>query len=117
LPNPADCQSGTLSLALRMGDTTSLCLFVGSVLEATYPLPNSFHGAWSRPTVLDTSVVVGQSASTKGNTLNASYKAVGRGSTLFDASFEQTCAPSDRTPCTVPPQLGFLLQVTVISRS
>jgi hypothetical protein len=117
LPNPADCKSGTVYLTFRMGDTTSLCLFVGSVLEATYPLPNSFYGAWSRPTVLDSSVVVRQSASTRGHTLSASYKAVGQGSTLVDASFDQTCAPKDQTPCTIPPQLGFLLQVTVISRS
>jgi hypothetical protein len=80
-------------------------------------LPNSFYGAWSRPTVLDSSVVVRQSASTRGHTLSASYKAVGQGSTLVDASFDQTCAPRDQTPCTIPPQLGFLLQVTVISRS
>jgi hypothetical protein len=117
LPNPAECKSGTVYLAFRIGDTTSICLFVGSVLEATYPSPNSFYGSWSRPTVLDTSVVRRQSASTRGNTLSASYRAVGQGSTLVDASFDQTCAPRDQTPCTIPPQLGFLLQVTVISRS
>jgi hypothetical protein len=100
--------------ATRLAETSRAC---PGHAPSIGPLPNSFYGAWSRPTVLDSSVVVRQSASTRGHTLSASYKAVGQGSTLVDASFDQTCAPRDQTPCTIPPQLGFLLQVTVISRS
>lgn len=86
-------------------------------MDATYLFSGGpFPGEWSTaPSIANPSVIAGRSSHTVGKTLKATYKAVGTGTTLVEALFLQRCAPTDKTPCTVPPQIATILQLTVVS--
>ena len=120
LPNPSDCKTGTVSVNATVSmDPVPLCIRVGSVLDVTYGTSwTPPFGSWSGPpTVTDTSVLVRTSSRTTGKTMTATFNAVGVGATQVNATFSQQCAPTDTSPCTIPPQIPYFLGVTVVSAS
>jgi hypothetical protein len=115
LPIPSDCKSGTVADNIAAGGTTAMCLVLGSVVDATYSFSGTLYGSWSTaPSIANPSVIVAQSSHLVGRTLKATYRAVGAGTTLVEALFLQRCAPGDKTPCTIPPQVATILQLTVV---
>jgi len=114
LPSSANCHSGTVSFNTAT-ETGPVCLIAGSVLIVTFALPGAHHyGSWSTAlTNSDPAVLTQESVKASGSVLNARFVAAALGTTQVVAYFDQTCAPSDATPCTIPPQLPVPLTVTV----
>jgi hypothetical protein len=114
LPNSANCHSGTVSFNTAT-ETGPVCLNAGSVLMVAFTLPGVHHyGSWSTALAnSDAAVLTQESVKASGPVLNARFVAAGPGTTQVVAYFDQTCAPSDATPCTIPPQLPVSVTVTV----
>jgi hypothetical protein len=113
---PSTCASGNVAYTESV-DTGSICLRVGSTLTVTFISSGGWsgYGQWGRwpPTISDNSILRGSSWGSSGKTATAVFSAAGIGTATVWASFEVRCAPSDTTPCTVPPQANQTLTVTV----
>ena len=110
------CASGNVAYT-ESADTGSICLTVGSQLTVTFISSGGWsgYGQWSRwpPTISDNSILGGRSWRSTGKTATAVFSAAGIGTATVWASFDVKCAPSDTTPCTVPPLAGQTLSVSV----
>ncbi len=116
--NQAACSSGDVSYA-ESNQTGSVCVKAGSMLRVTFVSSQRWggYGSWSPspPTLSDNSVLEGRSWGSSGRKATAVFAAVGAGTATVTASFDVRCAPSDTTPCTVPPEAFQVLTVTVES--
>jgi hypothetical protein len=115
--DPSTCASGSIAYTPTT-EPSSLCTRVGSTLTVTFVSSGGWsgYGQWSSwpPTISDSSVLSGVSWSYSGKTATAVFRASGTGTATVTASFDATCAPSDTTPCTVPPGEFHDLTVTVV---
>ncbi len=113
---PSTCVSGSVAFS-ESADTGSLCLRIGSTLTVTFVSSGGWsgYGQWGHwpPTISDSSVLHGISWRSSGKTATAVFRAAGIGMATVVTSFQVTCAPSETTPCTVPPQANQSLTVTV----
>jgi len=110
------CSSGKVAYTQSAG-SGSICVTVGSTLTVTFVSSGGWsgYGSWSRspPTISDNSVLQGHSYGSSGKSATAVFDAVGTGTATVTAQFDVTCAPTDTTPCTVPPTAFQVLTVTV----
>jgi hypothetical protein len=73
-------------------------------------------GPWGVPAVqVSPPILHIGSTSSRGPLLVAQLTAVTPGTATVMAGFNQECAVSDSTPCTIPPQALLSLSVTVVS--
>jgi PASTA domain len=116
---PSACASGHVAYTPSM-EPSSICVRVGSTLTVTFISSGGWsgYGQWSRwpPTISDSSILRGDSWGSSGKTARAVFSAAGTGTATVTASFDVRCAPSDTTPCTVPPEEFHNLTVTVDPR-
>jgi hypothetical protein len=115
--DPSTCASGSVAY----GPTTepgAICIRLASTLTVSFVSDGGWsgYGRWSSwpPTISDSSTLAGVSWKSSGKTATAVFRASGAGTAAVTASFDATCAPSDTTPCTVPPGEFHDLTVTVV---
>ncbi len=110
------CASGHVAYTESSG-TGATCVTVGSTLTVTFVSSGGTrgYGSWSTspPTISDNSVLVGRTDAPSRTKATAVFDAVGDGETTVTAQFDARCAPTDTTPCTVPPARFEMLTVTV----
>jgi hypothetical protein len=115
---PSTCASGNVAYT-PSAEPSSICVRVGSTLTVTFISSGGWsgYGQWGRwpPTISDSSILRGDSWGSSGKTATAVFGAAGTGTATVTASFDVRCAPSDTTPCTVPPEEFHNLTVTVVS--
>ena len=111
------CVSGHATYR-ETASTSSICAKIGSTLTITFISSGgmSGYGHWSHapPTISDNSVLIGGPYRSAGRRATAEFHAVGSGVATIFAAFDVTCAPSNTTPCTVPPGAFQTLTVTVV---
>ena len=114
---PSTCASGNVAYT-PSSEPGSICVRVGSRLTVTFISSGGWsgYGQWSRwpPTISDSPILRGDSWRSSGKTATAVFSAAGVGTATVEASFDVRCAPSDTTPCTVPPEEFHNLTVTVV---
>jgi len=115
--DPSTCASGSVAY----GPTTepsAICVRLASTLTVSFVSGGGWsgYGRWSRwpPAISDSSTLAGVSWKFSGRSATAVFRASGTGTATVIATFDATCAPSDTTPCTVPPGEFHDLTVTVV---
>jgi hypothetical protein len=116
-PVSSTCSSGTTSITMN-SVSMATCLVVGADLTVTFDSQGGWseYGQWSSspPTISDNSILAGGSYVPSGKSATAGFSARGAGTATVTAVFDNTCSPSDATPCTIPPATFFTLTVTVV---
>jgi hypothetical protein len=118
--NPADLSSCTSGQVAYTDSTATgyVCVTAGSTLRVTFSSSRGWsgYGTWSPspPTISDNSILTGRTYRVSGKEAAAVFGAVQAGTATVTAQFDVRCAPSDMTPCTVPPQALQVLTVAVV---
>jgi len=117
MPVGSTCRSGTTSITMNSA-SMAICLVVGADLTVTFAPQGGWseYGKWSSspPTISDNSILAGGSYVPSGKSATARFSARGAGTATVTAVFDNTCSPTDTTPCTIPPATFFTLTVTVV---
>lgn len=110
----SNCASGATSFTMTAA-SASTCIHVGTTLTVTFNSPGgwSSYGQWSSspPSISNASILSGGSYVPSGKSASLVLNALAAGTTGVTAAFDNRCAPSDTTPCTIPP--GSFLTLTV----
>jgi len=111
----ANCPVGNRSITVAAA-TAATCVRTGAKLTVTFDSLDwwSGYGSWSTAAPMITgSVLEALSWMPSGKSATAVFDAYAPGSSVVTAQFSVGCAPTDTTPCTVPPQAFETLTVTV----
>ncbi len=113
------CHSGAFALTASLATLPpSVCVRTGATLTVTFdkaPGGLGRPGPWTTPpvSVEDGSVLGLRSHAQRGHLLTAVLAPRATGSTAVSAHFDEECAGTESTPCTIPPQNMISVNVTV----
>ena len=113
------CHSGAFSLTTSLATLPpSVCVRTGATLTVRFDKSSGGlgrPGPWTIPPVAveDRSVLGLRSSSRRGQVLAAVLVATEPGSTAVSAHFDEECAGTRTTPCTIPPQNAITVNVMV----
>lgn len=117
---PTKCLHGSVSVLVVHLQNPPLCVVVGTTLTLTFDKKHQGignPGPWAVPPVssLNGSTMSVQSSKKSGSFLIAHTYANAVGSTSIQASFNQECSGPGSSPCTIPPEASFTVNVNVVA--
>ena len=119
-PAPDNCRSGSVTVAASLPILPPpVCVHSGATLTVDFDKSNSrigVPGPWAVPplAVTPNGFLTVSRTTESGDHLTATFAATAPGTATVSSYFDNECAPTDTTPCTIPPLNEINLRVTVV---